>query len=616
MREGGSSGSSNASVSGWVHDMETHEATIQSGDTISVTPDGHLVDDLREVIDDLTVENLHLKESLRRMRCNHEHPQGAEALFEIRYHSLHPSKKIELEHLLSDFVRDLDTEPSTTDKHRDNPLPAAQGLDSVHGLRKDSAYASVSSSGRWATGRDTGQTDPSTSSKSTPRKGKGKHHHVPRLRQDTKTLAPLIIQRLENLFKGQSTHGKLFGEAEIRPRQSQFAQLQSSHVVECHGVAREAQVSSCSVASSSKPREQRATTLAELDPNREQNAMDNMDYIRRLGPPETKIDPTMQDTSRGWIYLNLLSSMAQLHLINVTPKSIKSAVANSTDKFQLSDDGRRVRWIGNLNHSPLQSPSTPLSPERSFPGPATLPITAMQVDYVRPHRKEDQTDETNIRSALNHTSRPVVYYPGLPFWLDSSAQDTSRKSTDINKDNTSTMERTPMHVGPRSLGFSDRYFTTDSLAKPDPHHWQVPQTPEHEPEAATKSIDDVASVNGVYEESSIPITTKESLCAKASGIADVELTDHLLTRVSTKHHNTQDNTALPIMPFCNVPRHALAHLFTSRPDVVHGPRIGRVAIEVEQLAASRLPLASVYYESMSSSLGDSDGSDESMDRAC
>ncbi|KAH8903266.1 hypothetical protein BR93DRAFT_947329 [Coniochaeta sp. PMI_546] len=124
------------------------------------------------------------------------------------------------------------------------------------------------------------------------------------------------------------------------------------------------------------PPEQRATSARDLDPHRVQVPGENLDYIRHLGivPPEFLIgEKTLRHDvaadADGWVYLNLLCNLAQLHMINVTPAFIRSAVSEKSTKFQLSPDGRKIRWRGGTegtkfssdssadNHSP-KSPST------------------------------------------------------------------------------------------------------------------------------------------------------------------------------------------------------------------------------------------------------------------
>lgn len=97
--------------------------------------------------------------------------------------------------------------------------------------------------------------------------------------------------------------------------------------------------------------EQRPTRPRDLDPDRKQVPADNMEYIRHLGivAPESQPRFSAKDVSpdaEGWVYLNLLGNLAQLHILNVTPDFIRSAVSEKSTKFQLSHDGRKIRWRG------------------------------------------------------------------------------------------------------------------------------------------------------------------------------------------------------------------------------------------------------------------------------
>ncbi|KAK7757342.1 hypothetical protein SLS62_000354 [Diatrype stigma] len=97
--------------------------------------------------------------------------------------------------------------------------------------------------------------------------------------------------------------------------------------------------------------EQRPTRPRDLDPDRPQVPSDNMKYIRHLGlsAPEAQKEYSSRDVSPdadGWVYLNLLCSLAQLHILNVTNDFIRSAVMEKSTKLQVSPDGRKIRWRG------------------------------------------------------------------------------------------------------------------------------------------------------------------------------------------------------------------------------------------------------------------------------
>ncbi|KND89405.1 Frequency clock protein [Tolypocladium ophioglossoides CBS 100239] len=110
------------------------------------------------------------------------------------------------------------------------------------------------------------------------------------------------------------------------------------------------------------PPDQRPTRPKDLDPDRVQVPSENMEYIRHLGlvPPElltdaTKTTPDVHHDAEGWVYLNLLCNMAQLHMINVTPSFVRAAVSGISTKFQLSPDGRKIRWRGGSEGTKFSS---------------------------------------------------------------------------------------------------------------------------------------------------------------------------------------------------------------------------------------------------------------------
>lgn len=107
------------------------------------------------------------------------------------------------------------------------------------------------------------------------------------------------------------------------------------------------------------PPEQRATRLKDLDPDRAQVPSENIEYIKHLGlvPPELLVEPApdVHPDADGWVYLNLLCNLAQLHIINVTADFVRAAVSDISTKFQLSPDGRKIRWRGGTDGTRFSS---------------------------------------------------------------------------------------------------------------------------------------------------------------------------------------------------------------------------------------------------------------------
>lgn len=104
--------------------------------------------------------------------------------------------------------------------------------------------------------------------------------------------------------------------------------------------------------------DQRPTRPLDLDIHRAQVPSENIEYIRHLGlaSPTATLN-TDQESENRWVFLNLLTNMAQLHTLNVTPEFIRHAVADISSKFELSADGTKVRWQGGSDGTRMSSDS-------------------------------------------------------------------------------------------------------------------------------------------------------------------------------------------------------------------------------------------------------------------
>ncbi|CAK7208780.1 hypothetical protein SCUCBS95973_000221 [Sporothrix curviconia] len=154
--------------------------------------------------------------------------------------------------------------------------------------------------------------------------------------------------------------------------------------------------------------DQRPTRLLDLDPDRVQVPADNMEYIRHLGlvPPEIgpKSKAKMIDVSPdadGWVYLNLLSNLAQLHILNVAPDFIRQAVVEKSTKFQLSPDGQKIRWRGGTDGTKFSSDGS-TGGDRSQHGQSTDPDDGS--DDIG-QRKRLKTSGNGSASALSSSKK-------------------------------------------------------------------------------------------------------------------------------------------------------------------------------------------------------------------
>ncbi|KAA8906542.1 frequency clock protein, partial [Sphaerosporella brunnea] len=311
-------------------------------------------DSFRSVIDDLTIKNQKLKKRLRKLEGLHaQHVTHSERLFELRVHDLPEDKKAELERILQSFTSSIENGRTARDA-------ATQGNEFASGNRSsalDSGYASVSRSGNDSSapssgqGRDMRRDDsgkmwPSSSNTSEAAKMK------------------LVVRRLEQLFtggvQGASADRRITQQqqdvSDLAKAEDNEAKLLAGGQIDVEGT-REASLMSPpsnpsipSIDSDSKESlltidepEQRPTRPIDLDPSREQVAEDNIEYLTHMTESSSK-GPGM---GTGWMYLNLIINLAQLHTINVTPPFVKKAISVVSSKLELSPDGKMVRWRGD-----------------------------------------------------------------------------------------------------------------------------------------------------------------------------------------------------------------------------------------------------------------------------
>ncbi|KAH7169794.1 frequency clock protein [Fusarium flagelliforme] len=106
---------------------------------------------------------------------------------------------------------------------------------------------------------------------------------------------------------------------------------------------------------------QRATRPCDLDPDRAQVPYENVDYIRHLDLLAPELLPRQQSSqgvdldAEGWVSLNLLYNLAQLHLTNVTTDFVRSAVSENSTRLQLSTDGHKILWQGGSKDTKFSS---------------------------------------------------------------------------------------------------------------------------------------------------------------------------------------------------------------------------------------------------------------------
>jgi hypothetical protein len=429
--------------------------------------------DFRAVIDDLTVQNKKLKRRLKKYEKLHDAHLKDEKLFEVRVHGLSSTKRRELEDLLRNFaVSAAGQTNAASASQASNPYDRAVPALKTHKTASsssnfaDSAYASNSAS---ASASGTSNSNSLQSRHAYRRSSKARTSNIQTYLHDIpEGLLPqhpaamteysrkkLVVRRLEQIFAGT---GASMGDHHHPIQQQEVSQMAAKldrsaleatgQTAKIEGI-REAPImkedEDRSAEEASGPEinqgpelepgqktgkdfaglspQQRPTRPLDLDPHRAQNPRDNFQYIRHLGfsPPEPS---TMQahDEGHGWIYLNFLFNMAQLHTLNVTPEFAKKALIDFSTKFELSEDGRKVRWKGGRTITRSASDTDGSSPStygNSFDG------TSPQKRSKSSHHKAGA--KSSKRRMLEKQDNKFAY---TPLFFHRTSEEDSDLSSD------------------------------------------------------------------------------------------------------------------------------------------------------------------------------------------
>lgn len=327
--------------------------------------------------------------------------------FEVRVHGLPPAKKRELEDMLQKFAMDMSENGHAPTTHLGRLLAPSSGLQkSTSSLASnqiaDSAYASASASGPGSSGLSNSDITRKQALKSARSRHQNIHsylHDIPEgllpkhpSAMTEKNKRKLVVTRLEQIFAGkgaavgghhhplqQQEVSHLAAEAERSAGGTRAVHSEGLREARIMGQGDEDQKSKSKskqtpteslnqmkpatkveehdfIKEPTQDMDQRPTRPLDLDPQRAQVPADNLQYMRHLGfsPPYADSMRAPED-DHGWIYLNLLINMAQLHTISVTTDFVKKALTEHSSKFELSSDGRKVRWKGGKNVTNLSS---------------------------------------------------------------------------------------------------------------------------------------------------------------------------------------------------------------------------------------------------------------------
>lgn len=417
----------------------------------------------RIVIDDLTIKNRRLREKLRKYESPYNPDLDKDRAFELKIHRpMRPKQRRALEEALRVFAASMDGWDSDSEPKRTTSSNSSR-LVSTPDVTQPSSYSppvpSPPPSPSFHESNMSMRVSPSTSKENLLRSAP---HITPNddqvedltnLPRDLTHLSDmermkLIVRRLEGLFTGKVT-GIVGGH--IQALQQQEISKPQKGVREAVIKGRDSDNESMppnGSPSSEKSKEntnkdnQRPTQPLDLDPDRAQVPSDNIAHIKHLhtglSTPQLGLNINCKrNSSEGWIYLNVLYGMAQLHHINITHDFTRFAVAEYSDKLELHPDGQRIRWRGGTEGTHLSSDSDgPGGQSRNVLGEPNKKYrkrTATQGQF-------SSTAKQPVSAASHHKKSDPLFYKSLFPHPKSDAATSPGSSSDSSTARRNRME--------------------------------------------------------------------------------------------------------------------------------------------------------------------------------
>lgn len=459
-------------------------------DLFDLETDRSRTKDIRSIIDDLTVKNNKLKRRLRRYKKLHDSRNSFnnEKLFEIRIHSMGVEKKRELEEMLCNFVGSLSAQEaiespgSSYEAIGPNVQYDKTAPPQATPYTNDSAYASMLTSGQGPTPSVWGSKHDHIIQPAQPRQQKIHPHHftseslplpqTPEARIE-RPKRKLVVRRLEQLFAGNgafpgphqqallsrktsqkvtnANRSKVEGEREDTgaSREAPIMSQESAYIldrsargqhkarsVECfkHEAAEDiAEQAFATQRPDTSSEEQRSTKPFDLNSDRARAPTENLRYIRHLGfSPQDPCNAPQE--GRGWVDLNLLVNMAQLHTLNVTIGFVRQALSELSHHLELSTDGRKARWKGSaVNQSKKRRSSCPSCQRRDGNNDREslkkkLRTTEDNDPQISDHMSWHAKASTCLRHSEHETDR-LMYKPLFYSYSPEDSDDRSSEET-------------------------------------------------------------------------------------------------------------------------------------------------------------------------------------------
>jgi hypothetical protein len=470
--------------------------------------DGSSTEDFRSVIDDLTIANKKLKQKLKKYERVHDAHLQEDKLFEVKFHGLPDHKKKELEETLRKFAAGLDN--ATTDYPPITsyvPTLEQQKTQSSTSRFAESGYASMSASGQNSSAVSNQALNDVEQSRKMSRSAYNHQqesiqsylHDIPvgllprnHTRMTDKSRKKMVVRRLEQIFAGKhsvpGSHPQPMQQEEVaqsaatadreereatgrqfRPEGLRVARIMSGARNEEHtpeasealqGLRPHLNVGEQDFAGSWSP-DQRPTRPLDLDLFRAQVPGDNMEYIRHLGftPPNMETGDAPEE-GHGWLYLNLLINMAQLHTLNVTPEFVKDALTDYSGHLELSHDGRKIRWKGGLDMTKGISDTSSEQLSGASPMEGGSPLKRLRTEESQ--GSDELTIEERARKiARANREREMNKFAYTPMFFKKEDSDDEEDNYGLDTESSGASIQRPPHAG-NSSGFGSSAIQSGS----------------------------------------------------------------------------------------------------------------------------------------------------------
>ncbi|OAL45034.1 hypothetical protein IQ07DRAFT_232063 [Pyrenochaeta sp. DS3sAY3a] len=474
--------------------------------------DGSSTEDFRSVIDDLTIANKKLKQRLKKYEKLYDPQLEEDRLFEVRFHGLPDHKKKELEETLRKFASDLNDGGSAGYPPISSYAPAFEIHNTASSTSRfgESGYASQSASGQNSSGplnQDQNSQKMSRSQYSRQQQNVQSYLHDIPVGLLPQTDAPmseksrkkLVVRRLEQIFAGRisasgnhqqplqqeevaqsaatadraereaigkQTRPEGLREARIKPDNKDAVDVSIQNDV-AQPLRPPAHVFEQDFEPTGSSPDQRPTRPLDLDLFRAQIPTENMQYIRHLGftPPDMVSGDAPVD-DHGWLYLNLLINMAQLHTLNVTPEFVKDALHEYSSHLEMSRDGRKIRWKGGLDVTKFSGGSS--SEHLSGGSPAEIPSSGSPSKRIKTGHSGTSSEqkanleqrERRLARAKREKERNQFTYKPLFFRKDESDGDEDYYGVDVDSSGNSLGRAQPTG---NSSGFGSSGIQSSSV---------------------------------------------------------------------------------------------------------------------------------------------------------